>query len=103
MLMAEMRYGEPEKKEEAGEAELKQFLESRTVRNFTDEWHKEGYTKAGVHELLTELHIRFSGDEKRTLERGHEILAVLKNVDLGKFKVKPEGLFKGLKNILGGQ
>jgi len=95
--------GGPERKEEAGETELKQFLESRAVRNFTEEWHKEGYTKAGVHELLTELHVRFTGDEKRTLERAGEILSVLKNIDLGKFKIKPEGLLKGLKKALGGE
>jgi len=93
--------GGPEK-EEAGETELKQFLESRAVRQFTDEWHKEGYTKAGVHELLTELHVRFTGDEKRTLERAGEILSVLKNIDLGKFKIKPEGLLKGLKKVISG-
>ncbi|MCX6768573.1 MAG: hypothetical protein NTY83_01890 [Candidatus Micrarchaeota archaeon] len=101
--MVETGFKAPEKREEAGETELKQFLESRTVRSFTEEWHKEGYTKAGIHELLTELHIRFSGDEKKTLDRGHEILAILKNIDLGKFKIKPEGLLRGLKNILGGQ
>jgi len=100
--MVETGFKAPER-EEAGETELKQFLESRAVRNFTEEWHKEGYTKAGIHELLTELHVRFSGDEKRTTERAGEILSVLKNIDLGKFKIKPEGLLKGLKNILGGQ
>lgn len=92
----------PEKKEEAGETELKQFLESRAVRQFTEEWHKEGYTKAGIHELLTELHIRFTGDEKKTTERAGEILSVLKNIDLGKFKIKSEGILKGLKKALGG-
>jgi len=100
--MVETGFKAPEK-EERGETALKQFLESGAVRQFTDEWHKEGYTKAGVHELLTELHVRFSGDEKRTIERAGEILSVLKNIDLGKFKIKPEGLLKGLKNILGGQ
>lgn len=100
--MVEQGFKMPEK-EETGETELKQFLESRAVRNFTEDWHKEGYTKAGIHELLAELHIRFTGDEKKTLERAGEILSVLKNIDLGKFKIKPEGLLKGLKKALGGE
>jgi hypothetical protein len=101
--MVEQGYKMPEKKEEAGEAELKQFLQSRETQQFTEQWHTEGYTKAGIHELLTELHIRFSGDEKKALERGHEILSVLKNVDLGKFKVRPEGLVKAIRKIFGGE
>lgn len=92
----------PEKEEKAGETELKLFLQSGEVQQFTEHWHREGYTKAGIHELLTELHIRFSGDEKKALERAGEILSVLKNIDLGKFKVKTEGLLKGLRKALGG-
>ncbi len=103
IAMAEQGYRMPEKREETGEAELKQFLQSRETQQFTEQWHGEGYTKAGIHELLTELHIRFSGDEKKALERGGEILAVLKNIDLGKFKVKPEGLVKAIKKIFGGE
>lgn len=101
--MEEMRFKAAPEKEEKGETELKQFLQSKDVQQFTEMWHKEGYTKAGIHELLTELHIRFSGDEKKAIERGGEILAVLKNIDLGKFKVKPEGLVKAIKKIFGGE
>ncbi len=95
------REGEPEEKAEVSEEALQQFLQSPKVEQFTEEWHKEGYTKIGIHELLTELHIRFEGDEEKALERGDEILSVLIHIDLGKFKIKPEGLVKGIKKLLG--
>jgi hypothetical protein len=101
-MLMEQKYGEPEKKENV-ETDMKQFLQSRPVQEFTELWHREGYTKMGVHELLSELYRRFSGDEKKAMERGSEILAVLKHIDLGKFKIKSEGLLKGLKKALGSE
>ena len=95
------RGGEPEEKAEVSQAELQEFLQSPQVDQFTEQWHKEGYTKIGIHELLTELHIRFEGDEEKALERGEEILSVLVHIDLGRFKIKPEGLVKGLKKLIG--
>ncbi|MEW5996637.1 MAG: hypothetical protein AB1657_03515 [Candidatus Micrarchaeota archaeon] len=101
--MVELRYAEtPERREEA-KGDLALFLESREAQQFTEQWHKEGYTKIGIHELLSELYRRFSGDEKRALERGGEILAVLKNIDLSKFKIKSEGLVKAIKKAIGGE
>ncbi|MDD2655420.1 MAG: hypothetical protein PHQ80_02000 [Candidatus ainarchaeum sp.] len=98
----EQKYGEPERKENV-ETDMKQFLQSRPVHEFTELWHREGYTKMGIHELLSELYRRFSGDEKKALERGEEILAVLKMVDLSKFKIKPEGLVKAMRKLFGGE
>lgn len=101
--MAELKYAEqPERREEA-KGDLQLFLESREVQRFTEEWHQQGYTKIGIHELLSELYRRFSGDEKKTLERGWEILAVLKNIDLSRFKIKSEGLVKAIKKVMGGE
>ena len=95
------REGEPEERAEVSQEELQQFLQSPKVEQFTEQWHKEGYTKAGIHELLTELHIRFEGDDEKALERGEEILSVLIHIDLGKFKIRPEGIVKGLKKLVG--
>lgn len=94
----ERRYAEPERGE-ATESDMKLFIQSSEVRQFTERWHKEGYTKAGIHEMLEELYRRFSGDEKKTLERGEEILTILKHIDLSKFKINSEGLVKEVKKL----
>lgn len=88
----ERRHAGPERGETEGDMKL--FIQSAQVRQFAEQWQKEGYTKAGIHEMLGELYRRFSGDEKKALERGGEILAILKHIDLSNFKIKPEGLAK---------
>ncbi|GEM_PF-1349737 len=71
---------------------FKSFMESARTIQFVGKWHEEGYTKAGISEILYELHARYGdSDMDMVYERGDEILSVLKRVDLRKFKLKSEG------------
>ena len=93
MAPAEKYKGPEEEKEEAAAAPVfKSFMESARTVKFINKWNQEGYTKAGISELLFELHSRYAAmDIDMVYDRGDEILSVLKRVDLGKFKLKPEG------------
>ena len=64
---------------------FKGFMENGKTKTFIKQWHKKGYTKAGVEELLFELYARYGGDgddddEDRVLGRAGEMLDIMKSV-----------------------
>lgn len=65
---------------------FKNFMNSPQTKAFIEEWHKNGYTKAGVEELLFELHARYGGDDDdddsadAVRKRAGEMLEVMKSV-----------------------
>jgi hypothetical protein len=81
-------YGEEEKeapKEATASGTFKSFIGKAKTKKFIAEWHKQGYTKAGVQELLYELYQRYGGDgddddEDTVLGRASDMLDVLKSV-----------------------
>lgn len=73
------------------------FMNKQSTKQFISDWHEKGYTKAGVEELLYELHARYSGGdddddkdgEERVIKRAGEMLDVMKSV---------RGLFEPFKD-----
>jgi len=65
---------------------FKNFMNTPATKAFIEEWHKNGYTKAGVEELLFELHARYGGDDDdddaadAVRKRAGEMLEVMKSV-----------------------
>ena|GEM_PF-3047204 len=93
------RKDDPEKKEEPKEktedaaskqeisaGSFKNFMNTPETKHFIEEWHEKGYTKAGVEELLFELHARYGGDDddddsaEAVRKRAGEMLEVMKSV-----------------------
>lgn len=74
-----------EPKHEVSTGSFKNFMGSSETKQFIEEWHEKGYTKAGVEELLFELHARYGGDDDddsddTVRKRGGEMLEVMKSV-----------------------
>lgn len=80
----EMKEEEPKKKSASGS--FTNFIGKESTKQFIEEWHGKGYTKAGVEELLYELYARYCADggddddEDRVIKRAGEMLDVMKSV-----------------------
>jgi len=66
-------------------ASFKNFMGKAKTKKFVSDWHEQGYTKAGVQELLYEIYQRYGGDgddddEDTVLGRASDMLDVLKSV-----------------------
>lgn len=92
---------EEEPKEKQVSGSYMDFINKQSTKQFISDWHEKGYTKAGVEELLYELHARYSGgddgddkDEERVIKRAGEMLDVMKSVRglFEPFKDKVEGV-----------
>jgi hypothetical protein len=87
---------EEEPKEKVVSGSFMDFINKQSTKQFISDWHEKGYTKAGVEELLYELHARYSGGdddddegEERVIKRAGEMLDVMKSV---------RGLFEPFKD-----
>ena len=74
-----------EPKKAAATGSFKSFMGKAKTKKFISEWHEQGYTKAGVQELLYELYQRYGGDgddddEDTVLGRAGDMLDVMKSV-----------------------
>jgi hypothetical protein len=94
-----MKDKEEEPKEKTVSGSFSDFIKKESTKQFISEWHEKGYTKAGVEELLYELHARYcsgGGDdddedkeEEHVIKRAGEMLDVMKSV---------RGLFEPFKD-----
>jgi hypothetical protein len=91
----EMKEEEPKEKKVSGS--FMDFINKASTKQFIADWHEKGYTKAGIEELLYELHARYCADggdddddaEEHVIKRAGEMLDVMKSV---------RGLFEPFKD-----
>jgi len=103
-----------EKTKKAGKSDnAEKFVQSKKAQKFISKWAKKErdgrqlYTKRGIIRLLGAL-FGGSDDDDDALDKADDVLSKLGGMDglngfLAGWKAKSEGLFKGLKSMVGGE
>ncbi len=104
MVYGMFKPGEQKKEEEETVTKadsLEKFLKTQDVKQLTEEFMREGYTKRGINDLLSVVYSLYNTD-KMIVKRARAILTLLKGKDglkgfFAGLKLSTEGLLKALK------